>query len=132
SMAARFDWGPRSPNRPISAVAPLRPLPPPWLGDHLLAQMTPSTSTTNTTRVTVAKQRVQNPAPGSKSNKKTNHQKGASKTERSFGFATPVSDGGNGPRHPREPRPPYRRQMCFPRSANSAAFFAQLRAAKFP
>jgi hypothetical protein len=53
---------------------------------------------------------------------KINQQQGAFKTERSFGFANPVSDGGNGPRHRREPRPPYRRQMCFPRSANSAAF----------
>src|SRR5262249_37216328 len=63
---------------------------------------------------------------------KINQQQGAFKTERSFGFANPVSDWGNGPRHRPEPRPPYRRQMCFPRSANSAAFFAQLRAAKFP
>src|SRR5262249_61726930 len=36
---------------------------------------------------------------------KINQQQGAFKTERSFGFANPVSDWGNGPRHRREPRP---------------------------
>jgi len=37
-----------------AAAKDIGQLPPPWLGDHLLAQMTPSTSTTNTTPVTVA------------------------------------------------------------------------------
>src|SRR5262245_61219027 len=36
---------------------------------------------------------------------KINQQQGAFKTERSFGFANPVSDWGNGPRHRREPYP---------------------------
>jgi hypothetical protein len=60
---------------------------------------------------------------------KINQQQGAFKTERSFGFANPVSDWGNG-----SPRaaPSLRQANVFPSVSQQRGFFAQLRAAKFP